>query len=281
MGEINYVFINGEIMPSEKAFVLSTDQGLQFGWGVFETVQVYNGKACLFSEHFARMRSSAEKLGISVNTDEITLMRDIEKYIEYLGKGDIVLKIILTKGSGESPSIIFTSREISYTEENYNKGFSAKISTIKRNPYSPLVYMKTLNYMENILARQEASGAGYDEAIFLNTEGLLCEGSVSNIFFVKDNLLCTPKISCGILPGVIRNLIIDKLSKELGITIMEGEFELSCLLEADEAFLTNSVMEVMPLTRVEDKKIGNGLPGPLTYEIRKSYRVLYVPLHFG
>jgi branched-subunit amino acid aminotransferase/4-amino-4-deoxychorismate lyase len=264
-------FMKDRVVCTDKAVISVMDQGVQFGWGLFETIKVYNGMPRLLDRHLHRLFSSASELKISHSTNKEKLAGNITDYIRAVGSSSFILKIVLTKGTGEVPNIFFTSRAIPYSAENYRSGFSAGISSIRRNESSPLVYMKTLNCLENIIARQGALEQGYNEALFINTKGFLSEGSISNIFFAKDLKVFTPRVECGLLPGIVREEVIHELAPELGIDVIEGEFPLEALLEADEAFLTNSGMEIMPLSRVNGVKIGSGKTGAITAEIKEKY----------
>ncbi len=243
-------YVNGKISFNNEASINATDSGLTYGWGVFETIKVDGGVALMLDEHVIRMLSSAHK--IAIDTSNICgehIKTEVAHYIRESGLVDAVLRITYTKGREACPSLIFTARDNPYKDEHYLKGFRAEVSNIKKNASSPLVYIKSLNYMDNILAKQKALKAGFDEAIMLNTDGYLCEGTMSNIFFIKDKKLYTPSIKCGLLPGIMRRTVIDSFKGE----VIEGEFQLEQLLNADEAFVTNSVMGIMPLVSLETR----------------------------
>ena len=157
-----------------------------------------------------------------------------------------------------------------YLPGHYNKGFAVGISRIKRNQHSPLVYIKSTNYLESILAREEAVQNGWDEALFENVTGYLTEGSVSNLFLVKERVVFTPSVECGLLPGIIRGKVL-KIALGLGYQTMEAHLTSSDLFAASEAFLTNSLMGVMPLVKASAQAVGSGKPGPVTGEIAGVY----------
>jgi len=160
-----------------------------------------------------------------------------------------------------------------YPEQVYQKGFRAVVSSIRRNSQSPLSRLKSANYLESILARQEARKAGVDEALCLNEKGLLAEASMSNIFLVTDGTLRTPGQESGILPGITREAILE-LASQLNINSLEHDIGLDELFQAQEAFLTNSLIEVMPLTEIDGKPIGSGRPGSLTKRLMVAYKEL-------
>jgi len=157
--------------------------------------------------------------------------------------------------------------------ESYKRGFSIIVSSWRRNSQSPLSRLKSSCYMENVLARQEARAAGADEALMLNERGLVAEGSTSNIFLVKGKLLLTPPIESGALPGITRETVLE-LARAMKLESIEREIELAELAEAEEAFLTNSILEIMPLTRFGDKSLGPGIPGTLTQQLMSTYKEL-------
>ncbi|GAI43845.1 unnamed protein product, partial [marine sediment metagenome] len=163
-----------------------------------------------------------------------------------------------------------------YPEQVYEKGFRAVVSSIRRNSQSPLSRLKSANYLENMLAKQEARAAGVDEAICLNEKGLLAEASMSNIFLVNDGILRTPGEQSGILPGITREVVLE-LASQLGINTFEQDIRLDELFQAQEAFLTNSLMEIMPLTEIDGKPVGSGRPGSLTKRLMVEYKKLVPP----
>ena len=158
-----------------------------------------------------------------------------------------------------------------YPEQLYQRGFRTVVSSIRRNSQSPLSGLKSVNYLESILARQEARVAGVDEALCLNEKGLLAEASMSNIFLINDGILQTPGTEHGILPGVTREVVLE-LASQLAISALEKDIRLEEVYQAQEAFLTNSLMEVMPLVEVNGRPVGSGGPGPVTQRLREGYR---------
>jgi branched-subunit amino acid aminotransferase/4-amino-4-deoxychorismate lyase len=166
-----------------------------------------------------------------------------------------------------------TTKENKYTPEKYEKGFNICIASAKRNPYSKLTYIKSNNYLENILEKDTATKNGYNETIFLNTSDNISEGTYTNIFFVRDNTVYTPSISCGILPGIMRDKVISLINR-LSIKLEIGQFNKDDLLEADEIFLTNSLMEIMPVWKLENK-IFDLANNTITKLLRKEFHSLY------
>ena len=179
------------------------------------------------------------------------------------------VRLTISQGTGapgpdpttcEKPTLLIVVKPfVPYPEVLYQNGASAIVSSIRRNAQSPIPRLKSLNYLENILARFQSRDVGAQESIFLDTDGYIAEGSMSNIFFVKSGELYTPSTGCPILPGITREVVLE-ISSKIGITIREGQWTLEQLLTADEVFLTNSLMELMPLTRIDSACINDGKP---------------------
>jgi branched-subunit amino acid aminotransferase/4-amino-4-deoxychorismate lyase len=177
-------------------------------------------------------------------------------------------------GTCSSPTVLITAHNFApLPPEKYETGFKAAVSFLRRNSQSPLSRLKSTCYMENVLARMTARAAGYDEAIFLNEQGYLAEGSTTNVFLVSHGELITPCFESGVLPGITRDAVLE-IARTSNIKATERWVELNELVEAEEAFLTNSVLELMPLVSVEGKSIGSGKPGKLTGDLLFAYRKL-------
>jgi len=246
------IFINGKIADENKGPVNPLSEAFLYGFGLFETVKVLDGKMIFLKEHLERLKkgSSVLKLEFIYKED------DIEEYCyDIINRDSLIngaIRISYSKNINDYYLLIST-RENNYKKETYKKGFKLCFSTIKRNPYSPLVYVKSNNYLENILARRKAVEHGFDEAVFVNIFNKVCEGSISNIFFIKDKIIYTPDTNCGILSGILRKQVIN-LIDNLNIKICTGEYESNDLYKADEIFITNSLMDIMPVCQLEDKK---------------------------
>jgi len=268
--------VNGKLITGREPWVSCWDQGLLYGYGLFETMRVYGGRIFALKAHMQRLLLSCTQLGIDTGVFLDNLVRVAEEYVAVNELDNGALRLTLTKGDplrGIHPAVVFFSRELTYSFQDYEQGFSAVISHIRRNQTSPLVYHKTLNYLENLLALEEARKVGAQEALFLNTDYRLAEGTISNLFFVRDKVVHTPAVTCGLLAGITRQTVID-LATAGGCRIVEGEYALEDLLAADEAFLTNSLMEVMPLVKVGENPISHGKPGRITRDLLERYREL-------
>jgi len=265
------VYLNGELIPGTEARIHACDYGFLFGYGLFETMRAYSGTVFRLESHIERMAKSAEKMRIPLKTADLKVAVNSTLLANQLKEARV--RITVSAGEGEltpeiktceNPTVLVTATNyIPYSQEIYRRGFRAIIASNIRNSRSIISGMKTSNYLENILSRQEAIAAGADEAVFLNESGHITEASASNLFLVKNNIVITPNIESGILPGITRSIILN-LALGMGIKTDETQIELDELLNADESFLTNSLMEVMPLTDVGGNFTGNGEMGKIT-----------------
>jgi len=270
------VHLNGTLVPRSDARIAALDYGFLYGYGLFETMRAYGGRVFRLDRHLDRLAGSAERLGIPVETP--ALKDAIVETIRASELGDARARLTVSIGEGGTvpdpascgkPTVLVVAGQYQpFPDEVYQKGFRAVVSSARRNSQSPLSGMKSLNFLESMLARQEARAAGVDEAILLNERGLLTEASMSNLFLVTAGVVRTPDLSCGVLPGIAREAVLE-LALE---AIQMDSLQLDDLRQADEAFLTNSVMEVMPLTEVEGKPVGSGRPGAVTRKVAGEYR---------
>jgi len=251
------------------------DFGVLYGFSLFETFLVNeNGGVFLLDKHIHRLLDSMNffEIHIDVHKDELELL--IQNYIKDNSIQDKILRVTVTSGNKTekiSPSIMFSLRKNPYSRGSCEKGFKLALTDVRRNESSPIVRHKTANYMENLLTAKLAAKAGFDDALFLNTKSQISETTKSNIFFVSKGIIHTPEPDCGLLPGIIRDWVIDK-SKELGIECKEGSYKLESLLDADEIFVTNSVMGIMPVKSIDNIAINCGLTGIMTKQLAKEYR---------
>lgn len=242
---------------------ITLDEGFQFGLGAFETIAVEAGKPIFLDKHLKRLERAAEFLHLGTLSERGITEKQILRYLEEQAQlpesrenlanmmqlpesrenfSDIThcaLKIMLSK-----ENVVFSMRANPYTPERYEKGFVLDISPVKRNETSSLVYHKTMNYGDCILEKRNAAAAGVDERIFLNTKDQICEGTVSNIFFVKQGKLYTPEVRCGLLPGILREYICETQDVEETTIYPEN------LKAYEECFVTNSLMGIMPVRQV-------------------------------
>lgn len=246
-----YISINGEHISSDRAKI-ALSEGYNFGYGLFETVKVEDGKLLFWSDHIDRLKRGLKRIGLEESLCERKLLEKAGNLLETNGLWAGALKLIVSK-SGDSRDIVMTTRVADYPESLYIKGFSLNLSESKRNAHSLIPYVKSLNYMENIIERNKSIKKGFDDCLFLNTDGAIAETSISNIFFIRDGHIYTPSIETGILDGIIRAKVISAL-EELGYTVYRGEYPIDKLLDSEEVFLTNSLMGVMPVGAFGERK---------------------------
>jgi len=277
MSEI--VYLNGSLIPRSQASISALDYGFLYGFGLFETMRAYGGQVFRLDSHLNRLAHSAKLLGLPIGT--LDLKSAVIDTIRANKLSDARIRITVSIGEGgmvpdpgtcNKPTVLILAGHYQpYPEEVYEKGFSAVVSSIRRNSQSLLSRLKSANYLESILARQEARAAGVDEAICLNEKGFVAEASMSNIFLVTDGMLRTPGQGSGILPGITREAVLE-LALESGIDTVEHDIRLDELFHAQEAFLTNSLIEVMPLTELDGEPIGSGGPGSITKRLMVAYQ---------
>lgn len=245
-----YVSINGKLVSLEKATISVESEGFLYGYGVFETIKFENRRIYFLKEHVERMKAGLEKLNLFLDTDEAFILDGFYHLIEANQIPSGVLKITCVKNK-DKQDLILSTRENKYSKEDYVKGFKLCFTDVKRNPHSIGTYIKSHNYMENYLVRQQAVSKGYDEVVFTNVYDEICEGTIANIFFVRNEKVYTPAIECGILPGIMRKKVIDLLNKFM-VSVEIGKYSKEDLLMAEEIFLTNSLMEIMPVSQMDD-----------------------------
>jgi len=246
---MNYIISNNEFMSSDE-FKLDIEDGLLYGYGVFETILLKDKKLIYLRAHYKRLIRATERLKINTDLDFEKLNLYLNLYIQKNSLENSVLRITILKNS-DSFDILITHRENKYKPSQYRVGFKMEISEFKRNPNSIISGIKSVNYLENIYALREAKKIGSDEVLFLDCKNYVSEGATSNIFFIKDKTIYTPTKECGLLKGIIREKIIDIVEKHKDLKLKQGFFSLRKLLEADEVFLTNSVMGIMPVSKID------------------------------
>ncbi|MGI6010131.1 MAG: aminotransferase class IV [Ruminococcus sp.] len=237
------------------------DEGLAFGLGVFETIAIEQKKPLFLKEHLDRMRRGAKTLGFwNKELEEKISLPRIFSRLESQPSERGALKIIATP-----KNVVFSWRDNPYQKEDYDRGFSLKISQIQRNETSPLTYMKTLNYGDNIMEKRKALSEGADEPVFLNSRGEFAEGATTNLFFVKDGEIFTPAVSCGLLPGVVRGFVMENFS------VREQRIFKEERADFEEVFVTNSLLGIMPVRRLGDKEFTERR---FVQKVQKKYRNL-------
>ena len=280
------VYLNGSLIPRSEAKVSAFDHGFLYGYGLFETMRAYNGKIFLLDRHLKRLFESAELLGLDGALAGIDLEQACFDVLKANNFKDARMRLTVTRGDAgafqgtrqdAAASVLITAT--AYTPlpaEAYEKGYKALISSFRRDSESLLSGLKSTGYLLSVLAKREAENAGIDEALLLNECGFVAEGSISNVFFVTHSELFTPPVESGILPGITREVVLE-LATGSKIRATEADIRVDDLPRFDEAFLTNSVLEIMPLVAVRDKagktvSFGSRKPGATTQRLMSAYR---------
>ena len=277
------VYLNGDLIPSSQARLSPFDHGFLYGYGLFETMRSYDNFIFRLHRHLARLNQSAQMLGIAPRIVPFNLEEACHDILVANNLSEARIRITITAGEGDivpdpatchGATIFIVARKLTpLPSEIYERGFKTVLSSWRRNAQSPLSHLKSSCYLESVLARAEARAAENDEALLLNESGFITEGSTSNIFLVFGETLVTPSIASGALPGITREAILE-LAESLGTKITERDVKTEELTKADEAFVTNSILEVMPVTQFSDKPVGTGKPGMLTQKLMQAYKEL-------
>lgn len=278
-----WIYLNDRFVTQEEALVSVFDHGFLYGDGVYETIRSYADKIFMRDQHLARLRRSADAIGLIIPERDWPSLLHESMARNNVGndRTDAYIRITISRGKGDigldpalcsTPTIVIMTNALKPPPpERYLKGVSLVVASTRRNfPKALDPQIKATNFLNNIQAKREAIAAGAFDSVLLNWEGYLTECTVSNLFFVQSGRLCTPALSCGILDGITRSVLLT-LAREAGIPIHEGEFPAKALAAADECFLTNTTMEVMPATQVNGRPIGAGSPGPLTGRLHQIF----------
>ncbi len=280
-----FVYFNGKYLNTRNAKVSVNNAGFLYGDGLFETFRSYGGKLYTVDRHLERLFFALQILKYNTHFSAEDVKENIYSLLRRnnLLKKDAIIKVIVTRNRyidrfkfdfWEKPDlIIITKKYEGYPDSYYKKGVKLKSSSIRRIALGNDLYKyKMLNYFENIYAKNEAYDNEADESVFLTKDRVILEGASSNIFIVKGNRILTPSSNLNILPGITRQIIID-LCKKYGIRCSERKLHYYNVIEADEMFITNSIMEVMPVSSFDNYKIGDGkIPGLMTARLSNLYR---------
>ncbi len=270
-----YININGKVVEEKEAAISPYDHGYLYGVGVFETFRTYNGHPFLFTDHFNRLCESLQALQISLPYTEVELLQEVKRTIEANEIGDAYVRLNISAGIEEiglrtdpylAPTIIIYVKPIGQPVRKEKQGM---ILTLRRNSPEGQMRLKSHHYLNNILAKREVGNDPSVEGIFLSQEGFLAEGIVSNLFWVKNDEVYTPSLSTGILNGITRRYVMNA-AKNLGISVIQGNFVKENLFDADEVFVTNSIQEIVPLHHIEHVEYP-GLKGSITNRLILQY----------
>lgn len=278
------IYINGQYFDKPDAKISVYDHGLLYGDGVFEGLRIYSGKVFKLNEHVARLYESARAIKLEIPMTQEAMVQAIRDTVALNKKHDGYCRPLVTRGAGylgldprkcSEPQVIIIVDDISlYPPEMYESGMEiATVATIRNHPNALNPRIKSLNYLNNILAKIEGQLAGCMESLMLNHKGEVAECSGDNIFLTKGGVLRTPSIEAGILEGITRNTVID-LAREAKIRVEEIPLTRHDVYTADECFLTGSAAEIIPVVKVDARPIGNGKPGAMTKQLREAFQRL-------
>lgn len=278
-----WIYLNDRFVREAEALVSVFDHGFLYGDGVYETIRSYADKLFMRDQHLARLRRSADAIGLTIPARDWPSLLHESMVRNGVGndRTDAYIRVTISRGAGDigldpalcpRPTLVIITQALKPPPpDRYRTGVSLVVAKTRRNLPSALdPQIKATNFLNNIQAKREAIAAGAFDSVLLNWEGHVTECTVSNIFFVQAGRLCTPALSCGILDGITRGVILT-LARDAGIPMDEGQFNLEALVAADECFLSNTTMEVMPATQLNGRPIGSGRPGPLTERLRQIF----------
>lgn len=275
------IWLNGSLVDEKDAKVSVYDHGLLYGDGVFEGIRVYGGKVFELDAHLQRLYESAKVIRLKIDMPINQLADATRKTVEANGIVDGYIRLVVTRGVGslginpfvcDKPQIIIIADSIRmYPQELYDSGMKVvSACTIRNHPLAIPPQVKSLNYLNNVLAKIEALDAGVPEAIMYNHEGFVAEATGDNVFIVKNGILCAPPIQAGSLGGITREVVI-RIAKSEGIEVVEKNLTRFDLYVADEMFLTGTAAEVIGVVEIDGRAISDGKPGKITQLLRKKF----------
>lgn len=278
------VYIDGKYYPKSQAKISVYDHGFLYGDGVFEGIRAYKGSIFKLNEHIDRLYASARAIMLEIPMKKDAMITAVIETLKKNKLSDAYIRLVVSRGPGDlgldprkcpkPTTIIITDRIKLHEGGAKEEGLTAIISWVKRDPVDATTHeVKSLNYLNSILAKIEANSANVDEAICLNKEGFVCEGVAENIFIVSDGVVITPPTSTGALRGITRNVAI-KIAQKLGYTVIKKEITPADLFLAHEVFFTGTAAEIVPVKEINKRKIGNGKPGPVTKRLMEEYHKL-------
>lgn len=278
------VYLDGELVDEEEAKLSVFDHGVLYGDGIFEGIRSYNGRVFRSNEHLARLYRSARAILLEIPLSKNEMEKAIISTLRANELHDAYIRLVVTRGKGDlgldpkkcpRPTLfIITSKIALYPEEFYKNGLELiTVATRQNSPTALDPRIKSLNYLNHILAKIEANNAGVLEAIMLNSEGFVTECTGDNIFIIKDGLLLTPHSWVGALEGITRGVVME-LAEELGLSLKEEVLTRYDLFNADECFLTGTAAEIIPVVKIDGRVIGHGQPGEWTIKLIAAFREL-------
>jgi branched-chain amino acid aminotransferase len=276
------VYLNGRFVAKEQAQVSVFDHGFLYGDGIYETLRAYEGTLFLLKKHLGRLKLSANAISLKLPLPLDEIGNALNESLRVNKLREAYVRLHLSRGPGEigldpalcvAPTMVIVTKPFhDYPTACYERGVSVAVVKTRRNhPLALPPSIKGTNFLNNILAKIEAIKAGAYEGIMLNWEGYVAEGTISNIFMVKKGVLYTPHLDTGILEGVTRDLVL-RLANRKKIPVKEAMLRPKDLMTSDECFITNTTMEIMPVAIIDKKKIGKGIPGPITVALHRVYQ---------
>ncbi len=278
------IYIDGKFYGERDAKVSVFDHGLLYGDGIFEGIRAYNGRVFRLKEHIDRLFASAKSLLLEIPISHKAMMKAVVDTCRLNRVRDGYIRLVVTRGVGtlglnpnrcKNPSVIIIAGKIQlYPPALYRRGMAIITVPTVRNLHSALnPAIKSLNYLNNILAKIEANNSGCEEAIMLNAQGFVAECTGDNIFIVNGNRLITPPLSAGALYGITRGVVME-LGRELGLEVCEADLTRHEMFNAGECFLTGTGAELVPVVKIDGRVIGTGKPGPVTKQLVEQYHAL-------
>jgi len=278
------VYVNGKFYPKEEAKISVFDHGFLYGDGVFEGIRAYDGRVFRLKEHIDRLYNGARAILLNIPMSKEEMMEVVLETLRRNKLSDAYIRLVVSRGEGDlgldpnkckNPTVIcIADKIILYPEKMYKEGLEIITAATRRNPPEGVnPQMKSLNYLNNIMAKIEANLAGVPEALLLNTQDYVAECTGDNIFIVRDGELWTPPAYMGILVGITRNAIME-IAQKLGIKVHERVFTRYEIFTADECFLSGTAAEAIPVVKVDGRPIGDGKPGPITLKLLAAFKEL-------
>src|ERR1700739_2820381 len=276
------IYIDGQYYPEPNAKVSVFDHGLLYGDGIFEGIRFYNGRVFRLEQHLERLWDLAHSICLEIPTSIREMTDAVLETIRQNNLRDGYIRLIVTRGVGnlglnpeqcKTPSVIIITAPIAlYPEPVYKNGLSlVTCATRRTNPSALNPAVKSLNYLNNVMARIEANQANADEGLMLNDEGNVAECTADNVFIIKRGQIVTPPITAGALRGITRSIVFE-IAAETGIKVVEADITRHDVFIADEAFLTGTAAEIIPLVKADGRPIGTGKPGPITTRMIARFR---------
>ena len=278
------IWLDGELVDESAAKISVFDHGLLYGDGVFEGIRFYNRRVFRLEEHIRRLFDSARAIVLEIPWTQEEVCRYVVETVAANGLDDGYIRLVVTRGSGglglnpdlcKRASMFIIASTISlYPKEHYENGLAVITCATRRPaPAALMPQVKSLNYLNNVMAKVEAIQAGALEAVMLNEQGYVAECTGDNIFIIRDGVLHTPQVNDGALDGITRRVILE-LASQLGVPIVERQLTRYDIFVADECFLTGTAAEVIPVVELDRRKIGEGKPGPVTRRFIAAFKEL-------